>query len=98
MAKNTKSNKKEIKPFAAIGMFLMSLASIAGFFEIGDTGNTIKNLSLAKSTILPTQTVFNTDPAFNNETNQIYREKEESPPEYASYKDISSIAPRASKY
>lgn len=97
MAKKTKS-QKDIKIVPALGMFLMSLASVVGFFEFTGSDNNLKNLASAKTAVLPMQTVLRAEPVFNAESNQIYREKEESPPEYVSYNGMSTTAPRASKY
>lgn len=98
MSYKNKIEKKNTNLLPTIGMLLMSLASIAGFFEFTDANSSTKSLSLAKSAVLPSQTVFNPQPAFNSETNQIYREKEEQAPEYISYNEMRSTAPRSSRY
>lgn len=75
-------------------MTLMSLASMAGFFEFTDH----QQISFGRQSILPTQTVLASESEFNDETNPITREKDEVASEYISFAEVQRTAPRASKY
>ncbi len=92
MSTKIKQSKSNILP--TLGMLMLSIASIAGFFESPDH----QNAAFARTSIVPTQSVLNLEPAFSEESNQIIKEKEEVAPEYVSYTEVQRTAPRASNY
>lgn len=77
-----------------LGMLMMSVASIAGFFEYSDHGN----LTIGKSIVLPTQTVLSKETELNDDASPIAREKDEVSSEYVSYSEVQRTAPRSATY
>lgn len=86
--------KAKFNVLPAIGMVMMSLASIAGFFEFTDH----KAITFGRAVTLPSVSVLATENALNEETTTMNKEKEGVAPEYVSYSEIQRTAPRASRY